>query len=81
MNRCRSETERAYFLQSKYIKRALVNLKFEFGVESLDLKFDLKCGNSNESTNFPLKLQNSKFSSFRISYDEWDIGKVVGAFF
>ena len=47
------------FLQSKYIKRALVNSKFRFDVESFDLKFELKFGNSNESTNFPLKLQNS----------------------
>ena len=46
-------------LHSKYIKRALVNLKFQFDVESFNLKFELKFGNSNESTNFPLKLQNS----------------------
>ena len=46
-------------LRSKYIKRALVNSKFSFDVESFDLKFGLKFGNSNESTNFPLKLQNS----------------------
>ena len=44
-------------LQSKYIKHALVNSKFRFDVESFDLKFELKFGNSNESTNFPLKLQ------------------------
>ena len=46
-------------LQSKYIKRAVVNSKFPFDVENFDLKFELKFGNSNESTNFPLKLQNS----------------------
>ena len=46
-------------LHSKYIKRPLVNLKFQFDVESFNLKFELKFGNSNESTNFPLKLQNS----------------------
>ena len=45
-------------LRSKYIKRALVNSKFRFDVESFDLKFELKFGNSNESINFPLKLQN-----------------------
>ena len=28
-------------LQSKYIKRALVNSKFQFDVESFDLKFEL----------------------------------------
>ena len=47
------------WLQSKYIKHALVNSKFGFDVESLDLKFELIFGNSNESTNFSLKLQNS----------------------
>ena len=46
-------------LRSKHIKRALVNSKFRFDVESFDLKFELKFGNSNESTNFPLKRQNS----------------------
>ena len=46
-------------LQSKYIKGALVNSKFRFDVESFDLKFELKIGNSNESINFLLKLQNS----------------------
>ena len=46
-------------LQSKYVKRAFVNSEFRFDVESFDLKFELKFGNSNESTNFPLKLQNS----------------------
>ena len=45
-------------LQSKYIKRAIVNSTFQFDVESFDLKFESKFGNSNESTNFPLKLQN-----------------------
>ena len=55
-------------LQSKYIKRALVNAKFRFDVESFDLKFELKFGNSNESTNFPLKLQNSNLgvSAYRM---------------
>ena len=38
---------------------ALVNSKFRFDVESFDLKFELISGNSNESTNLPLKLQNS----------------------
>ena len=33
--------------------------KFRFDVESFHLKFELKFGNSNKSTNFPLKLQNS----------------------
>ena len=41
------------------MKCALVNAKFRFDVESFDLKFELKFGNSNQSTNFPLKLQNS----------------------
>ena len=48
-----------FHLQSKDIKRALVNSKFQFDVESFDLKSELKFGNSNKSTNFPLKLQNS----------------------
>ena len=46
-------------LQSKYIKRALVNSKFQIDVENFDLKFESKFGNSNESTKLPLKLQNS----------------------
>ena len=50
-----------FILQLKYIKRALVNTKFRFDVESFDLKFELKFGNSNESYNFPFKFQNSSF--------------------
>ena len=53
------QIQRQNALQSKYIKRALVNSKFRFDVENFDLKFELKFGNSNECTNFTLKLQNS----------------------
>ena len=67
----------AAFLRSKYIKRALVNSKFRFDVENFDLKFELKFGK------YQLSFETSKFKfgSFSISYDDWDIGKVVGAFF
>ena len=46
-------------LRSKCITCALVNLKFRYDVESFDLKVEVKFGNSNENTNFALKLQNS----------------------
>ena len=56
-------------LQSKYIKHVIVNSKFQFDVESFNLKFHFKFGVSNESTytNFRMNLQNSEFMGISVS--------------
>ena len=66
-------------LQSKYIKRALVNPKFQLDNESFDLKLQLYFGASNENINFLINLQTSilKISaSLMLSGHK----KVIGAF-
>ena len=52
-------------------------LKVPFDVENFGLKFELKFGK------YELSFETSKFKfgSFSISYNEWNIGQVVGPFF
>ena len=46
-------------LLSNWVNRTLVNSNFQLNVESLYLRFQLWFEISNESTKFPVNLQNS----------------------